>query len=344
LKQSGQSLQEYAIAIALIAVVAIGGLKLLGGNISNLFGTIGKPKAQNDVQHLYALIGADGRGNATDNPQGVTNALLKLNPVTGRVEITSTTGGVTNATSADGVMNTVSLALAQLAATRMGNGQPLPDDIQQLLRKLSATGTDMGSLYGQIEQQQAAFDATNQVIQQQIAQGKYGGPPYYDSSYVQMTVNNANNYLTFAQTYQQLSEKLAGMAQTDPAVAALQQKVSSYAGAISGITFNNLAQPTFSSFHIDNVKTSDLLSSLSSAPLALQYFAPVATQTVLASPASRDSTFQQSFLSIGQQMQAGTPINADTGLSLSFDLAPTANGMAGSDTTPQPATAASNGG
>lgn len=39
-KEEGQSLVEYGLIIALIALVVIGALMLIGGNVSNLFTSI----------------------------------------------------------------------------------------------------------------------------------------------------------------------------------------------------------------------------------------------------------------------------------------------------------------
>lgn len=40
-KEEGQGLVEYALILVLIAVVVIGALTLLGGNIANLFNRLG---------------------------------------------------------------------------------------------------------------------------------------------------------------------------------------------------------------------------------------------------------------------------------------------------------------
>lgn len=40
LKEKGQGLVEYALILALIAIVVIAALTLLGGSVNNIFGTI----------------------------------------------------------------------------------------------------------------------------------------------------------------------------------------------------------------------------------------------------------------------------------------------------------------
>lgn len=335
----GQALHEYAIAIALIAIVGIGGLKLLGFDFSNLIGSVSNTKTQNDVQQLYSLVGADVHGGATTTTGtsgGTTTVSLKINPKTGLVEVLNTTGGATNVTSIDGsnLIANVSMELALLSNTRTSSNQPLPDNIQQLLKQLSTYGTQLSANYSTIVSLKPSFDKTNAAYAVALAKG--APTPNYNPKIVQATVSDTNTYLNFATTYQQLQQELTTLAKTDPAMAALQTQVADYSGSISGLTYSNVAVPTFSQFHINAVDPITLMSSLSKAPLANQYFTQAATAAAKLPPSQQEQFFQQSFVNGAQQTQVGTPIDAATGLSIAINPTPAANNNGNSNVAAAP--------
>lgn len=319
MKPKGQALHEYAIALALLAIVSVGALKLLGWNISSLFARTTSAQTVSQTDQLFSLIGAQAEGSNQGSSQAAQfsastvpqNVLLKIDPATGKVMISDQSGGEKNSTSVDGgaLISGASQALASLANTTLANGEPLPDDIQALIQKLSASGGQIGQYYQDFEANQQAIAQLTQAIVQQNALGEYGGPPYYPPELVTQTIGYTEQYIQFSQTYHQLEAKLAGLAKNDPAAAALQQKMSAYAGAISTTAHENVGQPFFQDMHIERVQTADLAAALRSNPVAAQYFQSMNTQTASMSPAERDAFFQQSILTLGEQMKVGTPID-----------------------------------
>jgi hypothetical protein len=330
LRKSGQSLHEYAIAAALLVVVSIVGLKLLGGSLSNLLGKTANPSSKNETEQLYALIDTNigGSGQSTTATASQTKELLiRFNSKTGQVDITDVKSDGTNSTSVEGggeIILAMSSALAQLAETPMGNGDALPDDIQAMIRQLAYNGTQLGTMYDGLQQQQAAFMEVNRQIEAQALEGKYGGPPYYDSAFVDQMIQHSDQYIQLAQTYQKLEQRLGELAKTDQTMAALQDKISGYSGAITGINHTTIGVPTFGQFSIDNVRREDLTASLSKAPEAMRMFAPLAEKTQSAPPAQRIAAFQKSFVAMGQQMLSGKRIDSPQGLSISLPELPAA--------------------
>jgi hypothetical protein len=317
-------LHEYAIIIALLAIVSIGALNLLGNNLSNLLGQFSNPNNQNDAKQLYALVDANIGGNGGSKATAARTVQIKVNAQTGQVNIVDTNSGGTNVTSVDGddVINGASLALAQLANTKMGNGEDMPDDIQAMIRQLASNGTNLGGMYRSLQDGQQDFFAVTKQIEAQAKEGKYGGPPYYDSTFVGLMIQHTDQYIQLSQTYQKLDQRLAELAKTDSSMAKLQDQISGYAGAITGINHNTIGVPTFGQFSIDNVRPTDLMASLSQAPAAMKLFAPVAEQTQTMPPEVRKAIFQKSFVGLGQQMLSGKPINSEEGLSISLPGVP----------------------
>jgi uncharacterized membrane protein len=163
-----------------------------------------------------------------------------------------------------------------------------------------------------------SFDKTNAAYAEAVAKDEKN-TPNYSSQIVQATVTDTNNYLNFATTYQQLQVELTTLAKTDPAMAALQTQVADYSGSISGLTYSNLAVPTFSQFHIDAVDPNTLKASLSTAPMASQYFVQAKAQADQLPDDQKGQFFQQAFVTDAQQAQVGTPISSATGLRIAID-------------------------
>lgn len=325
MKRKGQALYEYAIALGLLAIVSIGALQLLGWNVNNLFGQATSARTVSQTDQLFSLIGASSQGSgqpaqlkAANIPQ---NVLLKIDPDTGKVLISDQSGGEKNSTSVDGAafITGASQALADLSKTTLANGEPLPDDIQALLKKLSASGSQLGQYYSAFEANQDAIAQLSQAMTQQQQAGQFSGPPYYPAELVTQTIGYTEQYIQLSQTYHQLEAKLGTLAQNDPAVAELKQKISSYAGAISTTAHENVGQPFFSDMHIEHVQSADLMAALRDNPTAAQYFQQVNSQTAHMPPAEREAYFQQSILTIGEQMKVGAPID---GQGMSIALAP----------------------
>lgn len=319
----GHALHEYAIALGLLAVVAIGALQLLGWNINNLFASTTSSKTTSETEKLFSLIGASTGQKSGKAPLQASvipqNVSLKIDPVTGKVMITDNSGGEKNSTSVDGgtLIEGAAQALAKLQNMTLSNGQPLPDDIKALLQKLSAQGGQIGQFYSQFETSQDAINQLNQAISKQTAQGQFTGPPYYSPDLVSEAIGYTDQYIQFSQTYQQLQTKLTALAKTDPAAASIQKSMNDYAGAITNTAHENMGQPLFSALHIDRAQDSDLAAALKNNPTANQYFQLLNTQTANMSPAERETYFQQTILTIGEQLKVGTPItSSDLSISL----------------------------
>lgn len=323
----GQALHEYAIALSLIALLSLGALKLLGWNIGNLLQRSTSAETVQKTDQLFSLVdvsvksGGSGvqplTAQASTPPASVS---LKLDPATGQVVINSTSSGEKNSTSVDGgtVMSLAAQQLAQLANTKLANNQPLPDDIQALLKQLSLTGTNLSGYFSQLEAYQKQLGQFNQVIDQQNAQGQFSGPPYYDAKVVSQAIGYTNQYVQLSAVYQQLSAKLAALPPGDPAVAVLQQQVSDYTGAISSMAHDNVGGPLFSQIHIEHVNPGDLAAALQSSPATAPYFQSLSVQSANMTPAQRETFFQQSIVAMGEQMKVGTPISGDQGVQLAL--------------------------
>lgn len=317
MRQSGQALQEYAIVLILIAVLCMGVLGLLGGDIRALLNR-GDVSRNSSVQELYALIGTpvNGKAQASAGAQSLPDgATLGIDPANGQITLLeSGNGGSQNSSSAEGSQIVAILAdrLGSLAAYRTEDGEPLPDDVQALLRQLSASGRKMGAFYEQYEQQQDAFSALNHQISQAQMNGQYEGGPYYDSEFVGQAIQYTEQYMTFSGTFQQLSGKLAN----NPAYKDLQKQVADYAGGLSGMTHKNVGLPIFSEFHVSNIRPQDLQKAFASNPNTAKQFKSVEAATINQPAPVREKIFQKSITALGQHLQVGTPITAEQPLSL----------------------------
>ena len=326
----GQVLHEYAIALALIALLSVGALKLLGGNISNLFQQSTSAEATQKTEQLYSLVGASLKNgnNATTQSTNASSAssqpskvTLKIDPATGQVVIQDATGSNTNFTSLDGgtVMSLAAQQLALLANTKLAGNQPLPNDMQMLLKQLSQTGTNLSGYFDELDTVRQQLVPFNKVIDQQNAQGQFSGPPYYDATMVNQVIAYTNQDIQFSALYQQLSSQLDTLPASDPAVIALKKQVDDYTGAISSISQDNVGAPFFSELHIEHVNSSDLTTALQNNSATAPYFQLLNDQSANMAPAEREVFFQQAIVSMGKQMQVGTPITDSQGIQLALD-------------------------
>ncbi|MFX8906959.1 hypothetical protein ABTM87_19200, partial [Acinetobacter baumannii] len=66
-KSQGQSLQEYGIVLALLAIVSVGALQFLGVNTSHLLGAATNAQTMNQADQLYSVIHARANGGSSGN-------------------------------------------------------------------------------------------------------------------------------------------------------------------------------------------------------------------------------------------------------------------------------------
>lgn len=317
MRHSGQALHEYAIVLVLVTILCVGALKLLGRDIRNLLDR-GDTSRSGSVQDLYALIGTPVNGQSQASvPQSIIpdGATLGINPANGQITLLeSGNGGSQNSSSAEGSQVVLALAdrLGDLTGYRTEDGEPLPDDVQALLRQLSASGKQMGMFYSAYQGQQDAFSALNNRISQAQLNGQYEGGPYYDGEFVGQAIGYTEQYMTFSETFHQLSGKL----ENNPAYRDLQKQVADYAGGLSGMAHKNVGLPIFSEFHVSNIRPQDLQTAFASNPNTARQFRMLESATANNTAPVREKIFQQGIVAMGQQMQVGTPITAEKPLSL----------------------------
>lgn len=316
MRHSGHVLHEYAIVLALITVLCLGALYLLGSNTSTLLSNIGQRSEINDLFALIdVLLTSKGKQGVAANQASPANITLSVTPDSGQITLTdSGNGGVQNTSSLDGsqIVTTLAHNLEQLTDFKTADGKPLPEDIQGLLRKLAASGEQLGSFYQQYEANQDALTSLNQQIAQQQSKGQYGGEPYYDRAFVQQAIQYTEQYMAFAETYKQLSTKLA----QNPAYSKLKTQLADYAGGISNLSHQNVGVPVFSQFHVSHINPQDLETAFAANPNTATQFKLLDSISSQQPPVEKEKTFQSSIVALGQSLTVGTPVTSDQPLSL----------------------------
>ncbi len=321
--RSGNAVHEYAIVLSLVAALSIGVLKVTGGNLQQLLGNADASHNPN-TQTLFALIGAKIKpGNTPDpsiqpnqssnQPQQVT---LKLDATTGQLTVVDGNNAGLNTSSVDGsvLVTRMSDVLDSLSHSKTVSGAPLPNDIQALLRQLSATGKSLGEFQQTFQNNQTHLTILNEEIARQQSSGQFQGEPYYNADFVQGTVRYTEDYMVFSNTYQQLADKLAA----DPAYATLGKKVADLAGGINSMTSQTVGTPLFSDLHITHVNPQDLQTALAQNPLAAKQFNKLDALTGSLPPTMQDSLFSNGVLTLSKQLAVGTPITVNQSLAINL--------------------------
>lgn len=322
MRHSGHAIQEYAIAFALIVALCMGSLSLLGDNISTLL-TNSDVSRNAKAESLFSIIdtpvvSSKKTGNAGNkgNQQPLSSSVtLGIDPGSGQITlIESGNGGGKNTSSIDGSQIVTALAnnLNQLTEFKTADGQPLPEDIQGLLRQLATSGSQLGAFSQQYQSQQDALTKLNQQISQQQAQGQYQGEPYYDSAFVQQAIQYTEQYMTFSETYKRLSTELT----QNPAYHDLQAQIADYAGGISNLSHQNVGVPVFGEFHVSRINPQDLATAFATNPNTATQFKALANATSQQSPIEKEKTFQSSIVSLGESLIVGSTVTADQPLTI----------------------------
>lgn len=336
----GHTTVEYAICLSLLAVLALASLKLLGGNINNLLGATTSGKSASQINQLYALIGANpniggssGSTGGTNTPSvvaGVGNKIqLHIDPSTGQVIMTDTTGGSKNTTSVDGSTSMVMISkqLGLLADVKLANNHPLPSEVQALIKQLMLDGINLSNAFNGslgVMDQYNAINAANT--------GKTSGFESYPGAVVQTLGNNLSQGIQFQNDYNRLNTLLNALAKTDPTVQSrLIDPISQLAGGLSSIPYNAYGKNLASDFNINAASTSDLVNVYQTNPL-IGTVIPMSTviSSVSMDPASRDRFIQDKLTTVAQSVVVGTIPTGNSAISI--DLAMPTNGTTASST------------
>jgi len=327
LNAKGHTTAEYAICLGLLAVLAMGSLKLLGGNIMAVLQAPISGSAQAKTSQLYALIGANA-GNSTPANSKVTTGgasspatlQLTIDPNTGSVlTTTETTGGSKNTTSVPGdqAISLLAQQLKQLADSPLPNGQPIPDNIHELILKLMQDGVYLSNGYNIISELMPSFNAINAANE-----GKTSNLQPYPGSMTIALGATLGNGVQFQQDYLMLHAALVDLAKSDPSLnASLISPVEQLAGGISSIAYNNLGKPFTENFNANAASTTDLMTAYTQNPSLLQVVSPNILATTLALPPSQSGPAIQSLLSnAALNTQVGFPPSTGSPVSLNIDM------------------------
>lgn len=341
-RKSGQSLGEYGLAIALLAILGVTALTVLGGNIRSLFlnaeaslNPQGKLALSMDPQKKYqqtngtppftaagsSLPVAAGSHSAGDNRTFPDQVTLSIDPQTGQLKLADeASGGGKNSTSVDGGTLIAALAdrLNHLVDFKTPDGETVPSELQTMLHTLSIQGSDMGTFYQDFQKNKDRIGAFQKLIAEQTAAGQLEGPPYYSSQLAESTIQYADNYIHFAQIYGKLAPQIDAMAKQNPDFLPLQQDLANYAGALSATTHHYIGQGFLGSVAINRVNPSDLATGLQKNPHAAPYFQQLSNTMASLPPAQRNTYFQKAIVGLGASLQVGTPVVSESPLKLAL--------------------------
>lgn len=142
-RHSGQSLQEYAIVLGLVVVVAIPVVMTMGGQVSNMLGSV--PENESQFNQLVGLL--EGPGSASV-PESMIQLPLKnnpgltasVNPATGEINLfpNGSLSSGANTTSVDGLTADVLEQVNEmLQSGTLPNGKPLSPKQKQKLQQMA---------------------------------------------------------------------------------------------------------------------------------------------------------------------------------------------------------------
>lgn len=328
MKSIGHTTTEFAICLALLGILSIGSLKLLGGNISDLLGAFTKGPTITKTDQLFSLIGASTNINSSGsntpgilpNAPVVTASLqLKLDPNTGQVLVTDTTGGSKNTTSVDGstAMPLMAQQIGLLANVKLANGQPLPTDLKRQILQLMQDGIGLSNAANGSTSVLEEFNTVNASNT-----GKTSGFTAYPDTVVAALGTNLSAGMKFQQDFNGLKGLITNLAQTDPRlINNLLTPLSQLAGAISSVAYNGQGKELATNFNINAANTSTLLKVYQDNPL-LEQGIPVVDviQSASLPPEQRGSVMQKSLTDLTQSTLVGTPITAGNPVNIALAL------------------------
>jgi len=277
-RSNGQVTVEYAVCTGLLGALAIGGLILLGGNVNTLLQAPAKGQTSVQIDHLYNLIGASAKGSTAGGNANVaiTKLQLSIDPSTGQVMTTDTTGGSKNTTSVPGdqAMSLLAQQVKQLASVQLANGQPLPSDIQKMILQLMQDGVNLSNGFQTSSGYLSQFNAINAENT-----GKTSGLTPYPSTMITTLGANLSQSVQFQQDYNALSGMLATLAKTDPSVtSSLIDPLSQIAGGITAIQYQNVGKDFANNFNVTATSPTDLYNIYAQSP-SLQAIVPLSSMT-----------------------------------------------------------------
>lgn len=315
-RSNGQVTVEYAVCTGLLGALAIGGLILLGGNVNTLLQAPAQGQASMQIDHLYNLVGASVKGsNAGANANGSPVKLqLSIDPVTGQVITTDTTGGSKNTTSVPGdqAMLLMAQQMTQLANVQLANGQPLPSNIQKMILQLMQDGVTLSNGFKSSSGYLSQFDAINAANA-----GKTSGLTSYPSTMITTLGANLSQSMQFQQDYNTLSGMLATLAKTDPSVVnTLINPLSELAGGITSIQYQNLGKDFANNFNPAATSSTDLFNIYTQSPSLQTAVPPSTMMQTFALPPDQFAPAVQTLISgaaasavVGSPPSAGSPVD-----------------------------------
>lgn len=305
--QKGQSLTEYSLAIALIAVACIGGLIVFSGDLSGGLkitrGYLGIPDAGVKVADIPGGEAAEKKTSILDDPDSIESISLSVDPVTGELiyQISRNGGAGTQVTSEEGGAVTILLAqrLGKLANTTIG-AEPLPTKISNLIKRLSATGELLGGVSRRIEAMAGELSSM-----QQHSSGAYPAP------LVSTGLTYSEIYLNFADIYNALKDEVydtypRGSAERNT----LMRQINQLAGPISYIANKETGKIIFNKdFKMSRVDKSYVQKRQKNFPNAVQEMTNIQSTTPPTANTTnkKDQYFLHEVRVLGDQKQVGTP-------------------------------------
>jgi hypothetical protein len=312
----GHTTTEYAICIGLLCLLAVGGLKLLGTNISALLYMPVSASTNQQSSRLYSLIGSQAGGGVSginlkaaaapvSQVVDIKSLQLQINPATGQIVTSDTTGGGKNTTSVAGdqAMRLLAQQLGQIAKSTLPNGQPMPDQVQALLMKLMQDGTNLADNYGETLALRPQFDAINAANA-----GKTKELQMYPGDMMQALGDSLEKSLQFQQDYEALSTVLNDMAKSNPTLnETLIKPIDQVAGSISSMQYENVGKAFVENMNPQAILTSDLLEIYQQSPSIQNAVPPAEMMNAMGLPEDKAaSAIQQLIADAAQNAVVGT--------------------------------------
>lgn len=310
----GVSLSEFAIILALVAVVSLGALSTLGINVGDWYGNLAaalggaNPGASNGGQ-------VDGSGESVAN--NTTGSILAgaiegfnitQDPATGEwvYEMSSNNGTGTQTSSVEGteLVNALSQNMMNsLEALEESLGEPVDSELASLIEQFK---TSIDSTSNSISAYQANKDAHLAVYQEFTAldqQGQGGGPPFYSPDITHETLSYTENYLNTMHNYHQLTNKINTEIGNNPAYANLINDIESAASATTTLAVDDTLSMVSSIIYKDRLNPVDLISMANDFPMSGAELTQLYMQT------NSNEAFREGLRTIGAHNRMGDGIN-----------------------------------
>ena len=233
LRDRAQTTSEYAMILALVAVICIAALTLLGKNINALLAGFGgsMPKSQsvtppggNNTTAVASTTTAAVPTAATATAATTTAVGVSMDASTGQIQLSNLDSGTSGkiTTSSQGT-ELAALALQRLAKTALtDDGQP-PDPVSLgLIQKLADLGHSLASEQSSITLPPPANSKASDYLSSAT----------YSQFYYSGMLQTAD---TFYNTYAQLDQLIG----SNPRYSNIMSQVQDYAGLASSITHQN---------------------------------------------------------------------------------------------------------